>query len=301
MSDPLVPYGQAYLTAPVVEACRRRGVFELLDLHEFRERRGLVEQLHANETSLGVALEIFESLGWIERRGDDTIRRTREADGYVELGLTSLYAIDPQHLLVEHAHADALREKIEQCFLRRPAVQSAWLEQARGAIVVPLIVALRATGPKSFPESVAGAEPRLAATLTELFIRQGWLEADAETWTSAGISVLEDQTMEAAARWRTALRSIEDLLFPTHGSMSVVLNLAESSRLPILARHAEGELSGIPFGEWFGGFANDTSMTADAFITMAASVGLFNNDIPVRYPRSVQPCLISFHDFTRRE
>jgi acyl transferase domain-containing protein/enoyl-CoA hydratase/carnithine racemase/acyl carrier protein len=297
----LVPYGQAYLAVPVVEACRRRGLFERLDVQEFRERRWLIEQLHSNETSLGVALEILEALGWIERGTDDGVRRTRQADDYVELGLTPLYAIDPQHLLVEHAYADALSEKIEQCFLGRRTPQSAWAEQARGSIVVPLIAALRAAGAKSSPGSIAGLAPRLAATLTELFIRQGWLEVDALTLTPAGRSVFEDESIRAVACWRPVLRFVEDLLFCNRGSMSLVQDLAEYSRLTILAGHSEGEISEIPCGDWLGRLAHDTSMTAEAFIEMAASVGLFNDDIPARYPRGSQPCRVSVHDLTRRD
>jgi acyl transferase domain-containing protein/enoyl-CoA hydratase/carnithine racemase/acyl carrier protein len=198
MSDPLVPYGQAYLAAPVVEACRRRGLFELLDLHELRERRWLIEQLHANETSLGVALDILESLGWIERGAGDTLRLTGKTDDSVELRPTS--------------------------------------------------------------------------------------EGDGST--------------EAAAYWGPLLRSIDELLFGDRGSMR---DLAERSRLTMLAGHSGGDISDVPPGDWLGRLAHDTSMTADAFLSLAASVGLFNDEIPVRFPRSSQPCRISFHHLIRRD
>src|SRR5215470_14186228 len=107
-------YCHGYVATPIVEACRRRGLFKLLDVREFRELAWLIKELEANAGYFTIALEALESLGWLKKNIDGAYRLTGKADGYPELGLTPLYAVEPEQLIAQDPHARTLREKIEQ-------------------------------------------------------------------------------------------------------------------------------------------------------------------------------------------
>src|SRR6266481_2796959 len=118
MLDLATVYCRGYVTTPIVEACRQRGLFKLLDTRKFRDRTWLTRELKANEGYFTIALEVLESIGWLEKNNDDAYCLTNNADGYRERGLTPLYAIEPEQLFTQDSHARTLRKKIEQLFLR---------------------------------------------------------------------------------------------------------------------------------------------------------------------------------------
>src|SRR5438552_11719771 len=114
MLDLLNSYCCGYLATPIIEAFQQRGVLELLDSVEFHERASLIKKFNANAGYLLIALEILESLGWVEKNMDDGYRLATKVEGYGYLGLTPLYAIEPEQLTEQETHAHVLREKIEQ-------------------------------------------------------------------------------------------------------------------------------------------------------------------------------------------
>ena len=69
MLDVLNRYAHGFVVVPVVLACRKGGVFEALEARP-RSAEELAEELGANLGHLQVALRLFESLGWIDRRTD---------------------------------------------------------------------------------------------------------------------------------------------------------------------------------------------------------------------------------------
>src|SRR5262245_45262848 len=83
-------YCQGYLITPIVEACRRRGLFELLDTREFRERTWLIKELKANAGYFTIALEALQYAGWLEKNRD-AYRLTSKVEDCPELEFTSLY------------------------------------------------------------------------------------------------------------------------------------------------------------------------------------------------------------------
>lgn len=465
ISDSSALYCHGYLATPVVEACQHRGLFKLLDIHEFRERAELIGQLGANEGYFEVALELLESLGWIEANGDGALRRTGKADGYREMGLTALYEIEPEQLISQEPHARLLREKIEIVFSRSGTQAFAASDLARGSIIVPLVVAL-----KGVCSDLDRSDPVVSGTIRELFIQQGWLTVEKGGVTASGRALLERGAFKVAVSYRPVLQAIPELLFGDHarafreirdgGVLPAVLRRAQSdasvaaglqqtiveifdrgplekqpgaiadvhwgdgavlegmirtirsrttrgrhlaerpvrvigvdehghnlaglkqagvkpeqrvlylrrfvdslleadasqpvnealgvlaadqpahyvdregrlldattvlscrrqhlwnlaqgaghSRLLILEAHATRsrfmsdpfEDCELPNDDWLDRLVHECPISADAFITLAASVGLFNDDAPKRYPRSSQPCRISLHSLTRRD
>src|SRR6476619_3743308 len=103
MSDPSAGNCHGHLASQIVEACRKRGLFELLDVQEFRGRTWLIEQLGANEGYFAIALEVLQSLGWIEADGDGALRRTGKADEVEPAGDASALT---ELLFGDRAHED---------------------------------------------------------------------------------------------------------------------------------------------------------------------------------------------------
>src|SRR5260370_42133318 len=128
-------YCYGYVATPIVEACEQRGLFKLLDSREFRERTWLIQELEANAGYFTIALEALESLGWLEKNIDNAYRLTGKAKAYCHLGLTPLYAVEPEQLIARATDARRLGQKIEQVFVRSENEGSV---AARGSIIVPL-------------------------------------------------------------------------------------------------------------------------------------------------------------------
>jgi acyl transferase domain-containing protein/enoyl-CoA hydratase/carnithine racemase/acyl carrier protein/SAM-dependent methyltransferase/ribosomal protein S18 acetylase RimI-like enzyme len=264
MLDLSTYYFRGYVAAPIVEACQQRKLFKLLDNHEFRERAWLINELKANEGYFAIALEALESLGWLEKKVD-AYRLTAEANPYPELGLTPLYAVEPERLIAQDSHARMLREKIERVFFRSEVGDPASLDPARGAIIVPLVVSLQGLDANKFCEELERLSPPLSQTVIELFARRQWLTGDRRRLTASGKGLLRRGVFNVAASYRPALHRIGDLLF---GDPALVF---------------------------------DDLINAEAFMTLAASLGLFNDDCVNRYPQTPDPGRIIPHSLTKRD
>ena len=213
MSNRSIFFCHGYAITPIIEACHRRGLFKLLNPYEFRERSWLCQNLQANAGPFTVALEELGRLGWIERR-HDAYRLTKEASLLQECGLTSLYAIDPHHLLTQPSHGGILKEKIEQVFLRSDdAARSLSMDPAQGAVIVPLMLCLRALGVENFGAELKRFDPGLSAAISDLFARQQWLTEDQTQLTDSGRALLQDCLFDIAAFYRPLLCAANDLLF----------------------------------------------------------------------------------------
>ncbi|HEX6095134.1 MAG TPA: GNAT family N-acetyltransferase, partial [Thermoanaerobaculia bacterium] len=197
-----------YVATPIVEALRRHGLFELLETGSFRRRDWLIRKLGASSGYLTVALHALESLGWLERNGDDAWRATARADsGQFDLDLTALYAAEPRALLRDADPARQLAERIEKVLDRGAD------GLVHGAIVPPLITALQEDGADRFSRTLARVDARLARAIRALFVRQQWLADDGDTLTPAGEHVLQTRVFTIAVSYRPMLHSMEQLLF----------------------------------------------------------------------------------------
>src|SRR5262245_3336001 len=70
MLEALNRYAHGFITVPVVVACRRRGLFEVLRTRGPIAAGPLARELGANEGHLRVALRLLQSLGWLAVEND---------------------------------------------------------------------------------------------------------------------------------------------------------------------------------------------------------------------------------------
>src|SRR5947209_3029798 len=172
MSDLSLFYCQGYVSTPIVEACEQRGLFKLLDIHEFRERTWLIKTLAANAGYFTIALEQLESLGWLEKKVD-AYRLTSKAAGFRNRGLTPFYAIEPEQLIAQDT--GKFKEKIEQVFLHPEARASAFSDRTKGSITFLLLFVFKKLNREKFSEDLNQSPPALLSPLFDLFHRKQWL------------------------------------------------------------------------------------------------------------------------------
>ena len=95
--------------------------------------------------------------------------------------------------------------------------------------------------------------------------------------------------------WQQRLRALAQ---STHGSRLLILEAHAAPSQPIDRQREDAEFLHC---DWIRRLAREYPIGAEAFITLAASAGLFNGDCVKRYPRTADPCRISLHSFTKRD
>ncbi|HET8772274.1 MAG TPA: class I SAM-dependent methyltransferase, partial [Thermoanaerobaculia bacterium] len=210
MLDLLNLFCHGYVATPLIEACRRRGLFGALDAHVFRGRAGLAGELGANTGYLAVALHALESLGWIERSaGGDAVRLTAAAKSEAfDLDLTALYAIEPQRLIDDPGWTAQLVRKLDGILRDGRGADELSVKLMLGAVVLPLVTALQQS-----PASLA--EVLRHEAIGRLFVQQEWLAADG-TLTATGRHLLQTHVFTISLSYRPMLHAWEDLLFGDH-------------------------------------------------------------------------------------
>jgi hypothetical protein len=78
-------YSHGFLFIPVVLACRKQGLFELLHQHSSMNLKELSDRLKANDGHLQVALRMLQSLKWISRNELGGYSLTPEAEAQKEI------------------------------------------------------------------------------------------------------------------------------------------------------------------------------------------------------------------------
>lgn len=207
-------YCNGYVITPIIEACKKYGLFELLENKRRRKRQAIIKELHANEGYLTVALQALGALGYLETDNHDTCRlRNNVSISSNNFDLATLYAIDPKQLLSNAGYARMFAEKIEQILRHAKKHDSQLAGFAEGAIVVPLFVFLKQFNSRNICSEIAQIESRLSRSIAKLFVRRGWMTSDKRQLTTTGKQLLEAPEFESVLSFRRLLSSMEVLLF----------------------------------------------------------------------------------------
>ncbi len=207
-------YCRGYVAFPIVEALRRRGFFERVDHVEYRRRDRLGDDLGAHPGHFEIALEMLEALGWLESRGGDAYRLVAGSGGRLRLEMGPLYAVEPRRLFEDEARAEAIADLIRQVCFERKTRDSADAALARGALMVPLILAFRADDEAASLAALDGLRAPIREAVSELFVAEGWLTAARDALTDTGREwLLRRDTLEEIVVYRQALADIDAWLF----------------------------------------------------------------------------------------
>ena len=246
--------------ATLVETCRQRGLFDLLDAREFRGRAQLIDALQANAGALTIALDALVSHGWLETDDRDAYRLTGEAPAQPA---ADSVAPDP-------AYAPLLQALPELLFGDGSAVLINDEEMLRAALGVA------AAGAASVRDQVAVL-----------------LEADAVPVNDALAVIAKEQSAHYVDRRG---RVCDALTIVSAWQQQLRALAAKAGASPVVIAESHGGDV-----EWLHRLAAEPTISADAFLILAASAGLFNDDIAVRSPHSSQRSRFSLHRLTRRD
>jgi acyl transferase domain-containing protein/acyl carrier protein/ribosomal protein S18 acetylase RimI-like enzyme/ubiquinone/menaquinone biosynthesis C-methylase UbiE len=253
MLDVLNRYAHGFVVVPVVLACRRGGV--LAALQEAPWSAGeLSAHLRANGGHLGVALRVFESLGWIERRADGRFAATADVvlERLIPDDLWTLVEIDFDSYLKSGTGGllarwcDAVRE-------RWNCTNPLMADFMDGMLVVPFLALLAKRGVlrdlprRDFNQLPEAVRPEAIALLKMM----GWLEGSQGSFrlTSPGTFMFERaMNLAVAESYRPMLRAMDRLLL---GDAASVFALDSNGQETHLDRSMNVLSSGFQHDRYF--------------------------------------------------
>ena len=140
------------------------------------------------------------------------------------------------------------------------------------------------------------------------FFMDRLVEADAQQAVDQSLTVLANDH-PAHCLDRPALVDALTVLSHWQQHFCALAENLNNSRLLIVEGHPaaphliekQQEDAALSHGEWIYRLAEEYLISAEAFIILAASAGLFNDGSVKRYPQTSDPCRISFHSIIKRD
>ncbi|MEJ2620931.1 MAG: polyketide synthase [Candidatus Thiodiazotropha sp.] len=179
MLEVLNSYCHGYVAIPVILACKRKGLYELLN-REPVHFGDIVERLNANSGHLRVALRILESMDWIDRNADDCYQVTAQA-GMLDLvpdNVVELLAFSPERYFREGAQSTvSLSPWIDHSRRGWSGVDPVLAEMLDGLLLLPLLMGLFMSNlyDKKHGRLLLDKTPQsVASEITPLFIEHKW-------------------------------------------------------------------------------------------------------------------------------
>src|SRR5687768_340682 len=235
-------YCSGYVLTPIIEVCQKYGLFDLLVKKKGKKLQEIIVELKANGGYITIALQALESLGWLEKNTGGAYRLKKHVSiGNTDLDLTPLYAIDPQELLSDAAYARMFSDKIEKMFPHVQKDDGQFARMSEGAIIVPIISALKRLNVQSVCKEIAELEPQLARSIEKLFISRQWMTVDKTRLTARGKELLQTSEFEISISFRNLLSSMEDLLFGDHKhAHRRIMDIRKESNILLSGMHQAG-------------------------------------------------------------
>lgn len=222
MLETLNHYCHGYVVVPVAVACRERGVFDLVRRRPGISVREMVESLGANEGHLRTALRVFESLGWIVRRGGSLRAGARlDEEGEISDEAPTLLRLPIESALRGEHEGPLLGPWVARSSERWGARSPRAADFLDGVLVIRLLTALRRAGILGALRE--GPDPlisRLSSPAREdvarLFSTLGWLEEGGghRRYTEVGRFMVDrTPTMGVLSAYTPMLSRMPEVLF----------------------------------------------------------------------------------------
>lgn len=214
-------YADGYVAVPVIHACKKQGLFTALQENTGIQFADLVTQLNANAGYLKIALHLLESLGWVQQNQTDTYQLVEKKQWQdLPQKLFALYEISADTLLqseaAQHTVCYWADYFAKQPHLTTTATDLTWSERIKGALFVPLLIALHQSAERQDGEMKTHFTSPLDAAIRRLFVHHHWGEIQQErlVLSEMGIQLVEHaEVMGIAASYRPMLAQMPALLF----------------------------------------------------------------------------------------
>jgi polyketide synthase PksN len=215
-------YVTGYSVIPVIDTCKKHGLFETLNKSTPISFSELVKRLQANSGHFRVALNLLEALNWVSRNNKDKYLLTSEADicNKIPKDIMNIMSFPMDDYLNGQQHEHSLRNWIELSSRHWDIGESLIGGFLDGMLAVPLLLALKDQQLINLENSkgflVSNINVTAREEIIEFFINQGWLlqKEGITLFTDKGLFIMEKISMAAhVASYRPMLIKLSELLF----------------------------------------------------------------------------------------
>jgi acyl transferase domain-containing protein/SAM-dependent methyltransferase/acyl carrier protein len=221
--DLINKYSHGFTFVPVVLACRKQGLFELLHQHECMTLQQLTDHMGANDGHLQVALRMMQSLKWISRNDHGEYSLTPKAEAQKEIpdDIQELFNLPIDSYLVGQQPEGILLGWIKRSSQRWDTSDPLIADFLDGILVIRVLIAINKNHLLEISEGERTLSfPRVSAVvreeLHELFVSKGWgaLEEGRLFLTDVGRFLIERILITGVtASYRPMFLRMPDLLF----------------------------------------------------------------------------------------
>jgi malonyl CoA-acyl carrier protein transacylase/ribosomal protein S18 acetylase RimI-like enzyme/acyl carrier protein len=254
MLDTINRYAHGFVAIPTLLACRRRGLFDLLQRASPLTAEQLAQQLGANEGHLRVALRLLQSLEWLAKDEEGSYTLTAQAKLAQEIPSdgVDLLQLPVDSYVAGREPAGLLRPWIDRSLARWGVSDPLLADFMDGLLVIPLLRALHINGLlNGQPTLFAQVRKAIQAELSDLFIGKGWATPERGTLVlseSGRFMVERTLLMGTVASYAPMLLQMPELLF---GDPQLVFGRDERGHERHLDRTLNVISSGFQHGKYF--------------------------------------------------
>ncbi len=221
MLDIINRYTHGFVAIPVILACKRKGLFELLQNRKVLTLEQIADYLRANSGHLKVALRLMRSLNWLVQTNTGKYSLTEEATIYQQIpeDILDLFNLPIESYLKGEHHPGLLQGWIERSGQRWNINNPLIADFLDGVLIVPLLIALEKNQllAQSEAKSLFWQLPTLIRKeLYQLFRQKGWAltRGDRICLTDAGRFMVERALITGVtASYAPMLSQMYDILF----------------------------------------------------------------------------------------
>jgi polyketide synthase PksN len=239
-----------YVAIPVIQVCRKRRLFARWGVGKGIRFQTLARRAGANPGYLRIALSMLEALGWVSRN-DDTYYPDRKIDfDIIPEGILGLYQIAPEDMFDDTAAQVKLAQGL-RALRNRPADSDDIAILVEGALLLPILIALRQTAVSGHTPLPRSLHAELKRELCGLFVEKGWgnQTGDVFSFSTTGTELIERAyVMAIAVSYRPMLARMEELLF---GNSAAVFARDDSARESHIDRRLNVIASGFQHQRYF--------------------------------------------------
>ncbi len=216
-------YAHGYVTIPVIIACKKQGLFEILDTNNPVPFTTLVHRLQANSGHLRIALHTLESLNWVSKNSSDEYVLTAEAEIHQKIpqDIMDLMSFPMQDYVNQAKKKHSLKKWMKLSGKSWNIDNPMYSQFLDGMLIIPLLLTLKEyeqLGNSDNPEVplLSKLSPAVREEIIAFFINQGWLtqQQGVDRFTDIGRFIMDRIFITATvASYRPMLSKMSGLIF----------------------------------------------------------------------------------------
>lgn len=214
-------FANGYIAIPVIHACRKGGLFDVLQQDQPRSFTNLVERLKANSGHLRVALNMLEGLNWVSRNSKNEFFLTSEAEIRIKIpiDIMSLMSFPMDNYVTDQTGGKfRLNKWFELSHQRWNINDSIFAAYLDGLLVIPLLLALKNNKFLSRSDHdlirLRGMNSNVRNEIIEFFSDQNWLSQKKTTFSEKGRFIIDRiLIMAIVASYKPMLLNLSEVIF----------------------------------------------------------------------------------------